>query len=263
MPPEPPGAALARLTARAAQYDLRTRAARQRSAADLRKMFFGLLPVIAPAVVIEAGAHDARGARRARRLLPQARVVAYEANPHNHAHFAAATDFAAQGVDYRLAALTDAPGPVTFRVLTADSMAAHGPRSGRSSLLARTDAQACTEPVTVPGDVLDTHAPGTASAALWVDVEGAAGPVLQGGPALLAVTDLLMIEVESRPVWDGQWLAPDICAHLMARGLVPLARDFERRTQFNLLFASERALARPEVLPVLEAHVSRSAHVRD
>ena len=82
-----PGQALAQLSARAALYDLRDRGARARSAADLRKMFFALLPAVGPDLFAEAGAHDGSGARRARRLLPKARVVAYEGNPHNHARF--------------------------------------------------------------------------------------------------------------------------------------------------------------------------------
>lgn len=247
-----PGQALAQLSARASLYDLRDRADRARSAADLRKMFFALLPVVAPDLFIEAGAHDGSGARRARRLLPNARVVAYEANPHNHARFAKRHNFAALRVEYLLSALSDSDGPITFKVLTADRHSAQGVHSGRSSLMLRDDPKAEYETVTVPGLRLDSVATKVERAALWVDVEGASEQVLTGAEALLKRTTLMMIEVESAAFWQGQWLVHDVLAHLLARGLVPVARDFERRHQFNILFMSEAAFGLPDVLSMLE-----------
>ena len=255
-----PGQALAQLATRAALYDLRDRAARGRSAADLRKMFFALLPAIDPDLFVEAGAHDGACARRARRLLTKARVVAFEANPHNHARFAARHDFAGLGVAYVLSALSDRDGPVSFKVLTADKHAAHGVHSGRSSLLTRADPRADYETVTVPGVRLDSLSADAGQAALWVDVEGASEKVLTGAGALLDKTALMMIEVESAPFWQGQWLAHDVLAHLMGHGLIPVARDFERKHQFNILFLSEGALTRPDVLPALELQHSLARH---
>jgi hypothetical protein len=46
----------------------------------------------------------------------------------------------------------------------------------------------------------------------------------------------------------------------LARGLVPVARDFERKHQFNILFLSEQALCHPDVLPVLELQHSLARH---
>lgn len=255
-----PSQALAQLSARAALYDLRDRAARARSAADLRKMFFALLPVVGPDLFVEAGAHDGATSRRARRLLPEARVVAYEGNPHNHARFAARHDFSALGVEYVLSALSDSTAPVTFKVLTADQHSAQGVHSGRSSLMLREDPSAVYEDVTVPGVTLDSLCDGVARAALWVDVEGASEKVLGGAGALLDKTALMLIEVESKPFWQGQWLVHDVLAHLLAHGLVPVARDFERKHQFNILFLSEAALTRSDVLPVLELQHSLARH---
>jgi len=251
-----PGQALAHLSTRAAFYDLRDRAERARSAADLRKMFFALLPQVAPDLFVEAGAHDGSSARRARKLLPEASVIAFEANPYNHARYSKAHDFNALKVDYRLAALSDSEGPVTFKVLTADQHSAQGVYSGRSSLLFREDPKADYDSVTVPGVRLDSLADSTARAALWVDVEGATEKVLGGAGMLLDKTALLMIEVESAPFWQGQWLVHDVLPHLMGKGLVPVARDFERKHQFNILFLSERAMALPDVLAVLEMQLS-------
>lgn len=258
-----PGHALAHLSTRAALYDLRDRAARQRSAADLRKMFFALLPAVAPDLFVEAGAHDGATSRRARKLLPDTRIIAFEANPHNHALYNKAHDFAALKIDYRLSALSEGNAPVAFKVLTADRHSAQGVHSGRSSLLPREDPLADYENVTVPGVRLDSLAPDTTRPALWVDVEGASERVLTGADALLKKTALMMIEVESSPFWRGQWLVHDVLRHLMGCGLVPVARDFERRHQFNILLMSEDALALPNVLPVLELQHSLARHRTD
>jgi FkbM family methyltransferase len=261
--PMTPAQALASLSQRAALYDLRDRAARQRSAADLRKMFFALLPAVAPDLFVEAGAHDAAAARRARRLLPKARVLAYEANPHNHARYSAQHDFAALRVEYVLSALSDCDGPVTFKVLTADRHSAQGVHSGRSSLMLREDPLADYENVTVPGERLDNLAAGVDRAALWVDVEGASQKVLTGAETLLTRAALVLIEVESAPFWQGQWLVHDVLAHLLGCGLVPVARDFERKHQFNILFLSEAAMTLPDVLPILELQHSLARYRPD
>jgi FkbM family methyltransferase len=219
----------------------------------LRQLFLNINRALQPDVFIEAGAHNAATSVKLRGLVPEARVIAFEANPHNHTKFAARHDFGALGVEYRLQALTDAVGPVTFKVLVQEGGVARKPDSGRSSLLARDGVAARYEDVTVPGTTLDAALEGVAGrVALWVDVEGAAQKVLGGAAASLARTDVMMIEVETRPYWQGQWLHTDICAHLMGLGLVPVARDFEYRYQFNLLFLRPEALAKPDVLRALE-----------
>lgn len=40
--------------------------------------------------------------------------------------------------------------------------------------------------------------------------------------------------------------------------MVPVARDFERKYQFNILLMSEAALSLPDVLPVLDLQHSRA-----
>jgi hypothetical protein len=93
--------------------------------------------------------------------------------------------------------------------------------------LLRDDPRADYESVTVPGVLLDSLARDGTRAALWVDVE-------------------------SVPFWHGLWLVHDVLAHLMDKGLVPVAHDFERRHQFNILLMSPQAMTLPDVLPMLE-----------
>ena len=195
-----------------------------------------------------------------RALSPETSVTAFEANPYNFRKFSTLTDFAAAGVDYRLNALTDHEGPVTFNVLIEEGGVARKPASGRSSLLTRTDTTARHEEVTVTGTTLDAcFSDQTGTLALWVDVEGAAGKLLAGAARTLPRVQSLMIEVETRAFWSGQWLHTDICAHLMGAGLIPVARDFEFRHQFNILFVHPAVLAHAHALLALEQFFSARA----
>lgn len=65
-------------------------------------------------------------------------MVAFEANRYVHRKFAAATDYAARGVDYRHQALASEPGEVTFLVITDSASLADDRVEGHNSLLRRT-----------------------------------------------------------------------------------------------------------------------------
>lgn len=251
---------MAQLAQGAGAYDLTQPEGRKVSARQLRQLFLNINRALQPDVFVEAGAHSAATSVKMRGLVPDARIIAFEANPHNHTKFLARHDFGALRVEYRLQALTDAVGPVTFKVLVQEGDVLRKPDSGRSSLLARAGDVTRYEDVTVPGTTLDAALDGVAgTVALWVDVEGAAKQVLGGAAATLARTRIVMIEVETRPYWQGQWLHTDICGHLMGLGLVPVARDFEYRYQFNLLFLRPEAFACADVLRAVEQfHSGRS-----
>lgn len=255
--------ALAQISEAAQFYDLREREGRKASARQLRQVFYGLQRALKPAQFIEAGAHNAATSLKIREVSPETKVTAFEANPHNFKKFSARTDFAAAGVAYRLNALTDQEGPVTFNVLIEEGGVARAPASGRSSLLTRADTTARHAEVTVAGTTLDAVAgEQSGTLALWVDVEGAAGKVLAGATRTLPRVQSMMIEVETRTFWSGQWLHTDICAHLMGLGLIPVARDFEFRHQFNILFLHPSVLADAQALFTLEQFYSTRAQSR-
>lgn len=252
---------LTRLAQQAMGYNLREDDERKRSVANLAQLFFALQRVSPPALFVEAGAHNAATSRRIRSMLPDIPVLAFEANPHNHARFTSQHNYTALRIDYRLQALSDKNGDVTFRVLVGEGNRPHAHVSGRSSLLARTDPTAQYETVTVPAVTLSgAVAPHPGDVSLWVDVEGAAAPVLTGAKDILPRTSTMMIEVETRPFWDGQWLVTDVMRALMAHGLVPVARDFQAQAQFNLLFVRADLMSHPGVLRVLDGFFSQILH---
>jgi len=227
----------------AAFYDLESKAERAQSVAHLEHFFFRACRETKPDLFVEAGAKDATSSRRARRYLPDARIVAFEANPLNYERFSTREN-GRLNVEYVHCALTGSDGDVTF-IMRADD---GSPRSdGQGSLLTRTDGSQ-GRPVTVKAARLDTHFPSNTfnSCAIWIDVEGATRDVLAGATGIMPNVSLMFIEVEDRQYWAGQWLSGDVLKFCHSHGLVPIARDFQSRYQYNLLLVRRSMLRHPQ-----------------
>lgn len=204
--------------------------------ARLVRFFRRLCRRAEPALVLEIGAHEASFSRWAARKLPDARVIAFEANPHVYEKFAA--ELAETRVDYRHLAV----GPVTGEIL----LNLPTDVAGRERVLANRMASLGVRretvdqiEMTVPSIRLDEFvelAEGERAVA-WIDVEGASGVVLEGSSEVLHRIDAVHIEVERETTWEGQWLDTDVAVFLKQHGLVPVARDLARTFQHNVVFA--------------------------
>jgi FkbM family methyltransferase len=217
------------------------------TSAELDRLFLEQVVLLRPRVFVEGGAHEAETSLAVAAAVPDCAVVAFEANPYVHRKFAAGTDFAANRVDYRLQALSNLPGEVTFLVITDSASLVDDRVEGYNSLLPRTGrdwlGDVEYEEVTVAATTLDHEfADHRGPFALWLDVEGATEQVLTGGREFLGRCDLLKVEVEEKPFWQGQWLAEDVVADLREHGLEPIARDTQTENQYNVVFASKRLL---------------------
>lgn len=190
---------------------------------------------LAPAVVLEIGAHEASFSRWAATELPDARVIAFEANPHVHAKFA--SRLADTRVDYLNVAVSPVNGQVELNLPLQVGDKTRKLTSRMASLAVHTRASDQVQ-VTVPSVRLDDHvdlAEGERVVA-WIDVEGANEAVLRSGPSVLDRTDAIYIEVEPETTWEGQWLDSDVALHLRRHGLVPVVRDISRQHQYNVVF---------------------------
>ncbi|MEU3982452.1 FkbM family methyltransferase [Streptomyces sp. NPDC026672] len=206
-----------------------------------------MISQLQPRVFVEAGAYEAATSMAVAAAVPGCAVVAFEANPYVHRKFTAATDFAANRVDYRHQALSSRPGEATFLVITDSASLADDRVEGYNSLLRRAGGDWLGdveyEEVTVAASTLDHEfADRQGPFALWLDVEGATEQVLTGGRKFLDRCDLLKVEVEETPYWQDQWLAQDVISELRGHGLEPVARDTQTEEQYNVVFASMRLL---------------------
>lgn len=229
---------------------------RANSAAYVADYFHQLMGMSEPALFVEVGAYRADASRRLREANPTCRIVAMEANPYNHAKYSAELPFAQLAIESLNVAATDRTGPVTFHLRTRS----HGDElrrvTGNSSILPRVDPDVDYELITVDGISLDGMFadPQAGPVCLWIDVEGASGQVLRGATELLRRTDAVLIEVEERAMWQGQWRSLDVIEFFLAHDFTPLTRDAEYNQQYNILFVSNQFYERPDVLWSHELH---------
>ncbi|HEY4990590.1 MAG TPA: FkbM family methyltransferase [Nakamurella sp.] len=231
---------------------------RANSAALVADYFHELISLIRPELFVEAGAYRAEASRRVRADNPDCRVVAFEANPYNHQRFAEELGFAAAGIDYLNLAITETTGPVTFHLRTRQDGEDLRRVTGNSSLLRRAGTGTDYEEITVDGASLDNQFAGGAASpvCLWIDVEGASAQVLRGARRLLERTELVLIEVEEKLMWESQWRSLDVIEFFLDAGFVPLTRDAEYNQQYNIMFVRGDVYERPEVLWSHELHTN-------
>ena len=235
--------------ATASRYDLDDLGSRTESHRHLVRFFMDLTRHAAVDVFIEAGAKEAWASRQAKRVLPNCRVVAFEANPFTFRQFVGVND--SVGVEYLNLALTSSPGRVSINVHRDEDGRPLG--NGQASLLRRDkerkDRERGFHQEMVDGVALDQFLADQEyeRAAIWIDVEGACKFVLSGAPELLAQTAVAMVEVEDAMYWGpDHWLREHVVSYLYDFGLVPIARDFENvnrwSSQYNIVFVQEELL---------------------
>lgn len=246
----------------ASLFDLASQEGRKRSVDSLRRLFFNLHEVLQPKVVLEIGAKEATFSRTMRKALPDAKIIAFEANPYVYAKQRKASDPVADGVDYRHLAISDRTGEISFFVQVRRGGKAMKRTVGSNSLMPRLgDVE--TEEVTVASTRIDDFLAAEKLAGAktaWIDVEGAIGLVLGGmGPVLDQFT-MVFAEVEEREFWAGQWTWPQVQAFMAEHGFQAVARDFEYEGQNNVLFIRADVLQQAEVRRTLAMHYSSLAH---
>lgn len=214
----------------------------QKSVAVLDEIFFKLATEVAPCdCFVEAGAFNGATSRMIKQVLPAADVYAFEANPYNYDQFNPLFDNT--GVNYVHLAISGQSGQATFKIHT-DVNGTNLPRvKGNDSLLFRTEDNVTYEQVTVPCTTLDDYFSNNInnfnSIAMWIDLEGAAYPALEGAIHILKNVNIIKIEVENYQHWENQKLDNDVRAFLAQCGFLPILRDFEYPTQYNILFARQ------------------------
>lgn len=245
--------ALSNITAQASFYDLSKSEDRARSALQLRKLFLGLIRALQPEILIEIGAYDAQTSIDARSLIKNSRIAAFEANPFNFETFKANEQLKLCEVEYVNKAVSDYVGSTTFRLQKEKGSGTVDAVSERNSLLYRADEAISYEEVTVECITVDAFLNETnGNVALWIDAEGASKQVLCGAQSTLERTSVVMIEVESFRYWRDQWMHFEVCKFLMTHNFVPVARDFEFRSQFNIVFIRDEVFEVPELIKELE-----------
>ncbi len=225
--------------------------------------FLNLARDLAPTVSLEIGAHEARFSGWLKAEVPTARVVAFEANPHVHQKYAAS--LADTGIEYLHLAISETDGTVELGIPREFHNEAKGrrykkPQTNKMASIASHVLAEQVDTVEVPSTPLDTFLSvgGDDVVVAWIDVEGASGAVLSSGAQVLSRASLVYIEVESEPLWEGQWLDDDVARFFADCGLVPVLRDNQRPHQYNVVFANAEIASQPRMARLCNAVYRRA-----
>ena len=243
------------------RYDLSSQEDRRNSAKWLAELFVTLVTkAIRPAVVLELGAHSAWFSQQVRNALPDAAVHALEANHYSVALYSDAAVRA--GVAYHHLAVGDEVKDCVFKIARTRDGVPVKPTRGSNSLRAkRLNIQyedAPVQMVTVDHFAQEHGLTGRPNV-MWIDVEGCAYEVLTGAERTLTETLVLMVEVEDKAFWIGQKKAGEVKRLLFALGFIPIARDFEFRSQHNMIFARPTVFERNDVRQILASGLAAPA----
>lgn len=202
---------------------------------ESRFLFYALVLLVRPNTICDVGSCDGSEAFRFRRLRRAARVVAFEANPGNYERIA--SDPRSRRIELRHEAVADEDCELTFYVVDVPEDKPWA--RGASSLNRRTeDSQlGLTEsPVRVQAHRLDTVlATATPPIALWIDVEGAASRVVAGFHGIVSKISFATVEVERRPLWEGQTNGAEVIGTLQDLGFRVISRQMDGPAQDNVV----------------------------
>ena len=239
------------LLQQASLFSIRNKADRYASRDVLQRLFMDIQADILPEITLEIGAMDARFSKAMAGKGTTA--YAFEANTYNHQKFLPEIQASGLPLHYVHTAICDTDGEISFQVKTKVDNKDVSPIMGNNSLLLRNQDTGDFEYETlhVPATRLDSFlkkndlSKQTFSA--WIDVEGALSIVTAGFGTALKNCQSLLVEMEEVPIWDGQMLYGAAMRYFLDQGLIPIARDFESRHQFNVLFVNPKWIEHPKL----------------
>ncbi len=229
-----------------------------------RDLYKEICVELKPQLFVEIGAHEAGFSKSLASLLTQTKLMAFEANPYVYERFARSMP---PTVQYLNKAVGTDESPKTFdipRVITTRDgeikLSEHNPVS---SLHKRIGAGVTSTEVSCECTTLDRIVAGSGisrnveGVAIWIDVEGAVGDVLFGAhQSLKEDVSAILVELESRASWAGQWLAKEVNDYLALFGFVPIARDCETTWQYNQIYLKQR-LVTDRMIGLVDGYIRR------
>lgn len=215
---------------------------------DTKSLFIALLKQLRCDLVLDIGSRDGKQSLLFRDLLPEAKVVAFEANPRNYRKMAANPLLAEKRVTLSPCAVSNVDGEATFHIADADYDREDSDENnlGTSSLLVHPGLKTA-ESVTVPTVRLETllrqpEYGGCQSVALWIDVESAEYWVLEGLGTMAERVQLIQVETARTPMRLGQKTYDGVSRLLTEYGFVELGHNLEKDAAWGDVVYLRRAV---------------------
>jgi len=218
-------------------------------------------------VIFDIGAMDGWEGTNFARVLPDARVWAFEASAANCERCTKTYMTQPYAIRSRLSlshvALTDVTGPLQFHAVDEQrSRGQHHINVGMGSMLRLMDPDMwpwehnAQQTVQVKGYRLDDYcaeAQVPKIDVIWMDVQGAELKVLQGAGDLLQDVQVIFTEAGLEAYYEGHTLKPEIDVFLAAAGFVEIesARQQAHRYEVNTIYVNTRFLRRDQATVAL------------
>lgn len=201
-------------------------------------LFKLLTKAMQPHSVLDIGSMDGSDALMLKKLSPETKCFAFEANPYNFESMKNDPKLFANEINIINKAVADHNGSMSFFIAQQDG-GSNDWRKGTSSLLKRSVVTQDLEEIEIKVDSITLNSfleqNSLDKCAIWVDVEGAAYQVLKG--ADLVASHILMghVEVEGNPIWADQRDANTVVDLLSELGFCAIARG-GGKNQHDIVF---------------------------
>lgn len=207
-----------------------------------RTFFWNLVKKMEIESFIECGANDAIVSREFLSYMPYGGAIAIEANPKVFERFKAINKEISK-LKYLNLGVSDKRETLNFYVpnVTDESISIFG----SFQKLSIYDYYPPREVQTLPLDeILKTELKTSENIALWIDVEGQFGKLIDGATKTLKSPKckILYCEVQDDEYYLQELNAQQIVEKLWGYGFVPFARDFFTQPLYNLIFVKRDVL---------------------
>lgn len=221
--------------------------------------FVYLIRALNPDLIMDVGSRDGSDALRFKTFVPDAKVIAIEANPDLHAAMAENASLSEADIESLNCAVSNSEGEATFSI--------YNQKKGTGSLRKRSNRDDLKS-VTVQTRRLDNIvAPGSyRRIALWIDIEGNSYEAIEGADRILDSVIVAHAEVESTEMFEEQVTEKKFRQLMRNRGFIEVEGGIKSgRTNGNIIFVAADTAKSPLMFTRLMgykiyAHLAKWAH---
>lgn len=205
-------------------------------------LFYGLLASLPDIdLFLDVGSLDGREAFAVETHFPGVKSIAIEPNPHNIGVIRAEITQRNSCINLETFAAGNENGMTSFYTRTPIGSHNYGASSMLKFAEEVRNSEFATNMIEVPLRRLDSVDSISlyAKIALWIDVEGAGYQVLEGISNIAQKVQIVHIEAETRPWFEGERLAPDIIRLMSDYGFDLIGSKFDkhlRQLQGDMVF---------------------------
>ena len=206
------------------------------SNSDLVDLYLNKVVEYHPEVFLEVGCCEASASKHVKKFIPNCQVFAYDADPKAFINYN--IELKDLGIIHTWAAMSNKDTDTIFYIQD-PSIRKTVEVWGNNSL--KTKPYLPTKYVEFPikSYRLDTLHTQDKTYCIWMDVEGLTFQVLQGAEGILKNTKYILLEVESKQLWDSQVTDAEVIVFLQNKGFKIIASDREYTHQYNILVENQ------------------------